>query len=108
MSSRPTPARGPAGRTTEPCLRQGLAPVYRAGFRLSVTLLALGVTLPLFGWGAAAGLAGAGVVVLLATPVAAMLQVGRLALVHRDRALAGVVAGIVVLLVVAVLVSYWI
>jgi len=90
-------------RVPEEVLRRHLSRIYRYGYWISLLLIAFGVLIPYIAADRYFIGAVAGVVVLLSTPLVAAVWVGVAALTRRDRGLAMIVAGILLLLAVRVL-----
>ena len=94
--NRPATAKVPESRLTS-----GLSVVYRYGYSGALILMLIGLLFPLAGWSPAEAVLKAGILLLLCIPVVSALWVGYEALHGRDRRLLSVVAGIILLLMLA-------
>ncbi len=92
-------------RVSEARLTGGLATVYKYGYISVLVLMMAGILYPLLGWRPAETIYTAGIILLLSVPLISTLWVGFKAIRNRDRGLIAVVAGILVLVIVARLVS---
>ena len=88
---------GPRAPVPEARLSRDLSHVYRYGYRGALILVVVGVLLPYFTPGRLGTVAVAGVLVLLATPVAAAVWVGVVAMRYRDWRLVFIVAGVLLI-----------
>jgi len=92
-------------RTPETELTGGLAVIYRNGYITVLLLMLVGILFPVVGWEFARYAYTAGIVLLMAIPVMTALWVGYRGIRNGDRRLVMVVAGIVLMLVLAGLIS---